>query len=96
MPTDTPPNPLPCGCKADDVTIFDDDGEPVELRMVVYHCPLHVAAEQMLAALEKALARHHQAYAIRVKLTGINVGKLADEIAEMEAALAAARKEPTR
>jgi hypothetical protein len=49
---------------------------------------LLAAAPDLLAACKVALARHKQALGIRVKLTGIAGGKLAEEIAQMEAAVA--------
>lgn len=49
---------------------------------------LFAAAPQLLAACQKALARHKHALSIRLKLTGFDGGKLAEEIALMEAAIA--------
>ena len=51
---------------------------------------LMAAAPKLLAACKKAVARLKFALSIRIKLTGFDGGKLAEEIAEIDAAIAQA------
>lgn len=44
-----PPNPLPCGCRADRIEVIDcESGSVTYQQHVVVHCPLHAAAGQLL------------------------------------------------
>jgi len=54
------------------------------------YCRCHDVADagpELLAACKTCLARHKQAYELRQKLSGIIGGKLAEEIALVEAAI---------
>lgn len=53
-----PPNPLPCGCRVVDFYEPDLTGLHMLRRHYVEFCALHAAAEDMLTALDKALANH--------------------------------------
>lgn len=55
------PNPLPCGCRAEDET--DESSPKGQLfRFVVKHCPLHAAAPDLLAALKGVVALADRAH----------------------------------
>ena len=55
---------------------------------------LLMAAPDLLAACEAALARLEQALSIRTKLIAFGGGKLAEEVAQLRAALARAKAPP--
>ena len=71
-----------------------DNGAPDDtLKTEEANARIMAAAKNLLAACEKMLARHKQALSIRKGLVGYAGGKLAEEIAEAEAALAKAKGE---
>lgn len=68
--------------------VFGDDESNAEF--IVRACNVHA---DLLAACEVALKRMKDSLAIRVKLTGITTGAMAEEVAQLEAAVRKARGE---
>lgn len=72
---------------------FDEDNSGrIDAAQADANARLIAAAPDMLAALIVAETAMLNAYTIRVKLTGITTGALADHLKQIQAAIAKARK----